>query len=168
MPREVSILQQLGRVKWEMWVENLLIKLSKGEIEIFPPDISTDVTRMKRIVDQIVVDDNENILTDEYGRILITSDENSLEPLVIKTKLSEFENDLHFATISQVPTKVSELENDSDYVAFDDLPVKSESDPVFEAWVIANNANNVSILSQILTDDNNDILTDDEDNIILI
>lgn len=165
MPREVSILQQLGRVKWEMWVENLLIKLSKGEIEIFPPDISTDVTRMKRIVDQIVVDDNENILTDEYGRILITSDENSPEPLVIKTKLSEFENDTHFITSAAVPTKLSEFENDNNFITLQDVP--SESDPLFTAWLGTNNEN-ITLLNQILTDDNNDILTDDEDNIILI
>lgn len=100
MAREKSVLSQLGRSKWEMWLENTILLITGGEVNNIPKDLYTKLKRMEKITDQFITDDNFNILTDEYGNVIIL--DNSLPLKSIPTRLSELDNDTNFVTMSEI------------------------------------------------------------------
>ena len=101
MAREKSVLSQLGRAKWELWLENIILTITGGEVNNVPKDIYLKLQRMETITDQFITDDDYNILTDEYGNVIIL-DSSSTPLKSIPSKLSDLENDTNFVTMNEV------------------------------------------------------------------
>ena len=67
MAREKSVLSQLGRAKWELWLENSLLNLLQGMgMSLASPDRNGAMSKEAYVtVSQILTDDTGSIITDE-------------------------------------------------------------------------------------------------------
>jgi len=106
MAREKTVLSQLGRAKWELWLENIILTITGGEVVNVPKDIYSKLRQMEIITDQFITDDLYNILTDEYGNVIIVGDDSEILK-TIPTKLSELENDTQFVNMEEITDEES-------------------------------------------------------------